>query len=120
LNSRRAKLEQLYSAVESMRATNILDEDFTPRRMLVDNLLADLRAMPAESGFADDVAHELARARAKHPTPIRSRHEGYGVLAEELREVESDVFTNQLADHLRMELIHVAAMAQRFADDLKL
>ncbi len=71
------------------------------------------------SGFPALVAAELARARAAH-SPIPSLHEGAAVLLEELdefwREVQRrDADRSPLA--LLAELIQVAAMAQRVAED---
>ena len=69
--------------------------------------------------FADQVADELARARAAHP-PIHSLHEGYAVLLEEVDEFWAEVKQRagtgtRLAALL--ELVQIAAMAQRIAED---
>lgn len=69
--------------------------------------------------FENRVALELTRARQKHSTPIHSPHEGYAVLLEEVREVEKEVFWGDRKG-LRDELVQVAAMAQRMAEDCKL
>lgn len=69
--------------------------------------------------FALCVEKELERARIKHPTPIHSPHEGYAILLEEVREVEKEVFWGERKG-LKAELIQVAAMAQRMAEDCKL
>jgi NTP pyrophosphatase (non-canonical NTP hydrolase) len=68
--------------------------------------------------FQKWVEKELARARSKHPEKQTSLHEGYGVLLEEVDEVW-DLVKSQAPskDSLLKELIHVAAMAQRFAED---
>lgn len=67
-----------------------------------------------------EVANEARAAAAQWPK-FNSAHEGYGVLAEEFRELEEHVFTNQkrrdLAE-MRKEAIQVAAMALRFAMDV--
>lgn len=67
------------------------------------------------------VVDSLAKARAKHPTGIRSGHEGYAVILEELDEVKAEVWKNE-PDRaaLRKELTHVAAMAIRMIEDLGL
>ena len=71
------------------------------------------------SVFRELVTIELARARSKH-TDIHSLHEGYSVLLEEVDELWEEVKKrrekrNQKA--LRMELVQIAAMAQRMAED---
>lgn len=70
------------------------------------------------SRFQELAEAELARARTKHPTPQTSYHEGYGVVLEELDEVW-DLVKSQRPDKtsLLKELVQVAAMAQRFAED---
>lgn len=73
--------------------------------------------------FQQLVKGELEAARTKHAKPINSLHEGYAVLLEEVDEVKQEVFwggkatrtTNTLA-----ELVQVAAMAQRMAEDCNL
>lgn len=72
--------------------------------------------------FSDLVVAELARARAKH-RGIASFAEGYGVLAEEVHEVFECVCAWQ--PHSRdgraralAELVQVAAMASRVAEDV--
>jgi NTP pyrophosphatase (non-canonical NTP hydrolase) len=71
-----------------------------------------------KSRFQSFVTKELVRARTKHPTPQSTLHEGHGVLQEEVDEVW-DLVKSQRPnkDDLLKELIHVAAMAQRFAED---
>ncbi len=68
----------------------------------------------------DDVRDELTQAMRQWPA-FNSAHEGYGVLAEEFRELEAHVFTNQRRRDLgemRLEAIQVAAMAMRFAIEI--
>lgn len=63
---------------------------------------------------------ELAQARKLHP-PIHSLHEGYAVLLEEVDELWEQVRMKSLArdpDMIGRELIQIAAMAQRMAEDL--
>lgn len=72
------------------------------------------------SYFTESVHFELLRARTKHPIPIYSRHEGFAVLLEEVEEVKEAVFRDHDTTLLRKELVQVAAMAQRMAEDLGL
>lgn len=64
-----------------------------------------------------DVMVELLRARAQHPIPLRSPHEGYAVLEEELLELRQEVFWGEKA-LAREEAVQVAAMALRFIEDV--
>jgi hypothetical protein len=71
--------------------------------------------------FSNDVAAEIARARAKH-APIHSLHEGYAVLLEELDELWERVRMPN-TDHrgdtpTYRELVQIGAMAQRVAEDV--
>lgn len=69
--------------------------------------------------FLHQVALELMRARSKHE-PIHSLHEGFAVLLEEVDEFKALVW-RQTADRdpaeVLTELIHIAAMAARCAED---
>lgn len=69
----------------------------------------------------DYVRAAVAAARKKHPRDIATPHEAYGVLAEEVAEFFDEVRA-QKPDPRRMrkELLHVAAMAVRAVEDLKL
>lgn len=79
----------------------------------------------AEGGAAmqramSEVLTELIRASEKYPA-LRSSHEGYAVLLEELDEVWDEVKkkqTSQSKSLLRSEARQVAAMAVRFMIDL--
>lgn len=68
--------------------------------------------------FQEWVATELTRARSEHPALQTTLHEGYAVLLEEVDEVW-DLVKSKRPDptNLLKELIQVAAMAQRFAED---
>ena len=70
--------------------------------------------------FLHQVALELMRAREKHPTKQNGLHEGYGVLLEEVEEFWALV-RRQTGDRdpaeVLTELIHIAAMAARCAED---
>lgn len=66
-----------------------------------------------------DVALELVRAIKKFP-PMRSSHEGYAIILEEVEELWAEVRDNKRdgsADRIRKEAIQVAAMALRFVID---
>lgn len=66
--------------------------------------------------FQADVANELARARAKHPTPQVDVYEGYAVLLEEVDEFWDLVKAQKPAmTHVYDELVQIAAMAERMA-----
>lgn len=73
-----------------------------------------------EKPFTLEVELELKRARNHHATPHRSRHEGLSILHEEFEEVREAVYRNHENQSLYNELVQVAAMAQRMAEDLKL
>ncbi len=83
---------------------------------------AEARATPAEAldvpTFAVEVRDELTRARSRFG-PIASLHEGYAVILEELDEFWEDVRSNDPDRLIRAyrELVQVAAMAQRTAED---
>jgi hypothetical protein len=62
---------------------------------------------------------ELAKARAKFP-PINSAHEGYGVIMEEICEFFDEVRDDRRGPQMLAELVQIAAMAQRCAEDLGL
>lgn len=69
--------------------------------------------------FLDQAKAELLRARAKH-APINSAHEGFAVLLEEVDELKAEVWKKREERDLvkmRDELIQVAAMAARMAED---
>lgn len=54
---------------------------------------------------------------------IASAHEGYAILLEEVVELQAEVFKQpqiRSLDRMLKELIQIAAMAQRMAEDLKL
>ena len=65
---------------------------------------------------------ELESARGKH-APINSAHEGYAIILEEVDEFWEQVrLKRRFRDSTEMlsELVQVAAMAQRTAEDLNL
>ncbi len=74
------------------------------------------------SKFPDDVRDELAIARAKY-RPMASAHEGWAVIREEVDELWDDVKkkpSKRNAEDMYSELVQVAAMAQRMAEDIVL
>jgi hypothetical protein len=77
----------------------------------------------ADRDFLGDVAAEIAKARAKHG-PMNSLHEAYAVILEELDEFWEEVraWRGSKGDtdrvKARKELVQVAAMAMRAAEDL--
>jgi NTP pyrophosphatase (non-canonical NTP hydrolase) len=73
--------------------------------------------------FAELAEKELSRARALHPGKQHSLHEGYSVLLEEVDEFWDEVkrkSEQRSRTQLLKELVQVAAMAQRTAEDLGL
>ena len=73
------------------------------------------------TGFLDLVAAEVERATVKHPAPMHSLHEGYAVILEELEKFWDEVRKQNGARSstaLLEELVHVAAMCMRTAQDL--
>lgn len=70
--------------------------------------------------FPQLVERELERARSLH-NPQQSAHEAYAVILEELDEFWEEVRAKQQdAPNMLKELVQVAAMAQRAAEDLNL
>lgn len=70
------------------------------------------------SKFTRMVEDELARARAKFPTGMHGPHESYAVILEELDEFWDEVRgQNHDPDRMLKELIQVAAMCARAAED---
>ena len=69
----------------------------------------------------EELAAELQRARAKHPQPFHSSHEGFAVLKEEVDELWDEV-KNQTEERsyarMRKEAVQIGAMALRFIEDV--
>jgi hypothetical protein len=64
---------------------------------------------------------ELSRAREKHEVRLNSLHEGYAVILEELDELWEAVRArreNRDPQAILSELVQIAAMAQRTAEDV--
>lgn len=89
------------------------------------------------SVFLTLVQRELNRARRKHTTPLHSHHEAYAVVKEEIEEAfeEYDAYKAEIMKHfeaawqevrmqvpdtysLLSELVQIAAMCQRWYEDL--
>lgn len=67
-----------------------------------------------------EVEHEIRRAVSLHG-PMKSAHEGYAVILEELDELWEHVRLKaklRKNDEMRTEAIQIAAMAARFVIDL--
>lgn len=70
--------------------------------------------------FIADIADELQRAQAKWPA-MNSAHEAYAVILEEVEEFWAEVRKKQTDYDIRAmydELVQIAAMAARAADDV--
>ncbi len=78
--------------------------------------------MKLEKDFDKMVRDELARARAKN-APMNSLHEGYAVILEELDEFWDEVKKKKVERNttdILKELVQVAAMCQKTAEDVVL
>ena len=76
--------------------------------------------MQDENEIARLMVAEFRRATRLHPTPIRSPHEAFGILYEELvKEFMDEVHANNPQNQFK-ELIQVGAMVIRTIHDLKL
>ena len=74
--------------------------------------------MKHENVFARMVKDELKVARNGHG-PVRSLHEGYGVLLEEVDEFWNEVkLKKSVPERAIRELVQISAMAQRIAEDV--
>lgn len=60
------------------------------------------------------VANELSSAYAKHGYRQWGRHEFYGILTEEYRELEKAIFEDEPMERVLAELVQVAAMCFRY------
>lgn len=68
-----------------------------------------------------DVVEELSRTLEAYPVPMRSAHEGFSLLQEEIDELWDHVKVKQGGRDvaaMRKEAIQAAAMAIRFASDI--
>ena len=65
--------------------------------------------------------HDLRVARAKHPQPYVDAHHALGVLLEEVRKIETEVFKRRVnTEHLQRELLDTAVVCLRAIEDLTL
>lgn len=79
--------------------------------------------MANKPSFQELVAKELTFGRVNNPSPLNSSHEALAVLWEEFEELKDEVFKKRaLRDEVAMlaELVQVAAVCQRMAEDLRL
>lgn len=82
----------------------------------------DVLFEPEKSDFCKAVDKEAAHARTKHG-PVRSFHEGLAVIWEEFDEFKAEVWKqDNQRNHANMltELIQIAAMCKKTAEDCKL
>ena len=70
-----------------------------------------------QKSFPHLVDVKIKKARAKH-RGIQSRHEAVAVILEEFDEFKEAVFRDKSAFDVLDELVQVAAMCQRAAEDL--
>lgn len=67
-------------------------------------------------GVMDRISAELDRAYDKHGAEQWSRHEFYGIIAEEFEEMWRDVQSDAPQEQLEKEIIQVAAMCFRYLE----
>lgn len=73
------------------------------------------------------IDHELRSIPDKYKHPFNSKHEGYAVLLEEVRELENEIFFGEKKaeskeehkSRIRKEAIQVAAMAVRIIQEIR-
>ena len=76
--------------------------------------------MPRVKSFPAEVKRELAAARKTYNC-LHSPHEGLAVIWEEFSELQECVFRRYWVEtEARRELVQIAAMCQRMAEDLQL
>ncbi len=69
--------------------------------------------------FPTMVETGLETARRKHPQSLITLHDGLGVILEEFEEFKAEVFKRHTSkEKLLSELISLAAMCQRMAEDV--
>ncbi len=105
------------SEEEALKETKKAIDDFFGDK-IVDSYPSDFQA---KQSFTELVAQELEKARRKHPQGMRSAHEAYGVILEEVDEFWDLVKAQKPSNaDLLSELKQIATMCQRAAEDLKL
>lgn len=67
--------------------------------------------------FCGDIYIEYNDAR-KHHAPMHSFHEGYAIILEEVRELETAIFNDNPHQDVQRELIQLGAMCMAFANEL--
>lgn len=67
---------------------------------------------------AQEILAEYLRAKKKFPANLNSRHEGYGILAEEFDELWDDIKADNIGPDYK-EAIQVGAMALRYVLELR-
>lgn len=84
--------------------------------MNLDLLTTD--ALEGKRSFQKLVEHNLDDARKQHG-PIKSMHEGLAILLEEFEEFKQEVFKKNVDKNaILKEVAQLAAMCQRFAEDV--
>lgn len=63
---------------------------------------------------------ELNRARTKHPKKFSSFHEAYAIILEEVDEFWENVKKDGTKEDMLSELVQIATMCQRAAEDLEI
>jgi len=96
--------------------------DFSGGQLNVTYLEQDVKDSPVISALRKlglkEIEAELNRAIAKHGS-LKSTHEAYAVLLEEVRELEREVFNqDKNIIGMRREATHVAAIAWRMLIDV--
>ena len=96
---------------------NLLSQKYTHRKII----MPEKHNSVLWKDFPTLVKNELERARGKHPGTQHSLHEGYAVILEEVDEFW-DIVKSQRPDPVDAieELVQIAAMCQRTAEDLLL
>lgn len=63
------------------------------------------------------IAQEVDRAQRLHPTPMRSTHEGLGIIQEEFHEFRDEVYADNMQAALK-EVKQTGAMCLRYLIDM--
>jgi hypothetical protein len=109
--------------VEALWAGIRGDDDLETLRPKVVSVGAEALAIVVLTGgsilsASCEALNEYRRAITIHPNPMRSRHEGYGVMLEEVDELWLSIRDRQGIDKVREEATQVCAMAVRFLVDV--
>lgn len=73
-----------------------------------------------EPSFPAYVQDRLEYTRLKYPKPITSKHQAYTLIKDELDELWDEVRKENFKQGLLTELLDIAAVCQRVAEDLNL